>query len=183
MASILSDKPEVELLDGRAYSKVSPKARHASVQGRLMTIIEDLAGDRGFSGTEWRFKIGRADDTNTTFVPDVAYVSFERLRAIPEKQRDEPPFAPDIAVEVRSPSDNLAFLRRKIERYLQTGSVLVLVADPDRRSIAAHDSHGVRDYAAGDRFEHQAVPWLRFNVSSVFARLDSLLDKPVRGSL
>ena len=176
MASILSDKPEIELLDGRAYPKVSPKARHASVQGRLMTMIDELAGDRGFSGTEWRFKIGRADDTNTTFVPDVSYVSLERLRAIPEKEREEPPFAPDIAVEVRSPSDNLAFLRRKIERYLRTGSVLVLVADPDKRTIAAHDSGGVRNYAAGDHFEHSAVPWLRFDVAVIFAKLDLLKD-------
>ena len=114
MATILSDKPEIELLDGRAYRKVSPKARHAGVQAALMRVIEDLAGDAGFVGPEWRFKIGQADDTNTTFVPDVAYVSLERLRAIPEKQRDEPPFAPDIAVEVRSLSDNLGFLRRTL---------------------------------------------------------------------
>jgi hypothetical protein len=85
-------------------------------------------------------------------------VSFERLRAIPEKQREEPPFAPDIAVEVRSPSDNLTFLRRKIERYLQAGSVLVLIADPDKRTIVAHDSGGVRNYGVGDRFAHPAVP-------------------------
>jgi len=176
MASTLSDKPEIELLDGRAYPKVNPKAKHAGVQGALWRVIEDLAGDSGFVGLEWRFKIGRADDTNTTFVPDVAYVSFERLRAIPEKQREEPPFAPDIAVEVRSPSDNLAFLRRKIERYLQTGSVLVLVADPDKRTIVAHSSDKVRIYAVGDRFEHSAVPWLVFDVAVIFAKLDLLKD-------
>ena len=176
MASMLSDKPEIELLDGRAYPKVSPKAKHAGVQGALWRVIEDSAGDSGFVGPEWRFKIGRADDTNTTFVPDIAYVSLERLRAIPERERDEPPFAPDIAVEVRSPSDNLAFLRRKIERYLKTGSVLVLVADPDKRTIVAHDSGGPRNYSAGDRFEHPAVPWLTFDVAAIFAKLDLLKD-------
>ena len=174
MAAILSDKPEIELLDGRAYPKVSPKARHAGVQAAIIRVIEDLAGDRGFVGPEWRFKIGRADGTNTTFVPDVAYVSFERLRAIPQEDRDEPPFAPDIAVEVRSPSDNIAFLRRKIERYLQTGSVLVLVADPDKRTIVAHGTDGTRDYSSGDRFEHPAVPWLVFEVAAIFAKLDLL---------
>ncbi len=176
MASLLSDKPEIELLDGRAYPKVSPKARHAGVQAAFIRVLEDLAGDRGFVGPEWRFKIGRADDTATSFVPDVAYVSFERLRAIPEKQRDEPPFAPDIAVEVRSPSDNLVLLRRKIERYLQTGSVLVLVADPDKRTTAAHDSTVVRTYTSRDRFEHAAAPWLVFDVAVIFAKLDSLRD-------
>lgn len=176
MAYMLSDKPEIELLDGRAYQKVSPKAKHAGVQGALWRVIEDRARDSGFVGPEWRFKIGRADDTNTTFVPDIAYVSLERLRAIPEKERDEPPFAPDIAVEVRSPSDNLAFLRRKIERYLQTGSVVVLVADPDKRTIVALDPGGLRNYAAGDRFEHPAVPWLTFDVAVIFAKLDLLKD-------
>lgn len=178
MAQTLSDKPEIEILDGRAYPKVSPKARHAGVQGALWRTIEDLAGDRGFVGTEWRFKIGLADDTNTSFVPDVAYVSFERLRAIPERQRDEPPFAPDIAVEVRSPSDNLAFLRRKIERYLQTGSGLVLVADPNTRTIVAYDSRGTQEYQSGDRFEHVAQPWLKFDVAAIFAKLDLLQDQP-----
>lgn len=61
MATILSDKPEVELLDGRAYPKVSPKARHAGVQAALGRVIADLAGNSGFVGPEWRFKIGRAD--------------------------------------------------------------------------------------------------------------------------
>jgi Uma2 family endonuclease len=176
MASILSDKPEIELLDGRAYPKVSPKAKHSGVQGALWRVIQDLAGDRGFAGTEWRFKIGRADDTNTTFVPDVSYVSVERLRSVSEKERDEPPFAPDIAVEVRSPSDNLTFLRRKVERYLQTGSLLVLVADPDKRTIVAHDAGGPRNYAVGDQFEHPAVPWLIFDVAVIFAKLDLLKD-------
>lgn len=174
MAAILSDKPEIELLDGRAYPKVSPKARHAGVQAAIIRVIEDLAGDRGFVGPEWRFKIGRADATNTNFVPDVAYVSFERLRAIPQEDRDEPPFAPDIAVEVRAPTDDIAFLRRKIERYLQTGSVLVLVADPDKRTIAAHGADGTRNYAAGDRFGQPAVPWLVFEVAVIFAKLDLL---------
>ncbi len=105
---------------------------------------------------------------------DVAYVSLERLRAIPEREREEPPFAPDIAVEVRSPSDNLAYLRRKIERYLQTGSVLVLVADPDKRTIVAHSAGEPHMYGVGDRFEHLAVPWLIFDVDVIFAKLDLL---------
>ena len=176
MASILSDKPETELLDGRAYTKVSPKARHGSVQAALWQVIQECAGDRGFTVPEWRFRIGRADDSKSIFIPDVGYVSFERLRSIPEKERDEPPFAPDIAVEVRSPSDNLSFLRRKIERYLQTGSLLVLVADPDKRTIVAHDSGATRNYAVGDRFEHDAVPWLTFDAAVVFAKLDLLND-------
>lgn len=176
MASVLSDKPEVELLDGRAYPKVSPKARHGSVQSRLVRIIEDLAGDRGFTATEWRFRIGRADDTKSSFVPDVAYVSFERLRSVAEKDRDEPPFAPDIAVEVRSPSDNLRFLRRKIRRYLQTGAILVLVADPDDRAIVAHTSRGARTFTSADRFEDSCFSWLVFDVASVFAKLDLLRD-------
>ena len=103
MASILSDKPEIELLDGRAYPKVSPKAKHAGVQGAIWRVIEDLAGDSGFVGPEWRFKIGRADDTNTTFVPEVSLIYRSNISTRPPKKQAEPPPFPAYVAE-RAPS-------------------------------------------------------------------------------
>ena len=41
--------------------------------------------------------------------------------------------APDLAVEVVSPDDSLAVLTRKAQRYLDAGSRLVWVVDPQRR--------------------------------------------------
>lgn len=72
----------------------------------------------------------------------------------------------------RSPSDNLSYLKRKIERYLATGAVLVLDVDPATRTIRAHSSGGVAEYGPSNPFEHPAAPWLRFGVDAIFSDLD-----------
>ncbi len=167
------DKPEIEYLDGRPYPKVSPKISHGVVQAAVVKAVQACAGDRGIVVTEVRFDPGAVAGTKKTeFVPDVAFLSRERRQALSGKGREEPPLSPEIAVEVRSPSDDLRYLAKKIARYLATGSVLALDIDPKTRRIIAHTADGVREYTIGDRFEHPAVSWLRFDVDALFADLD-----------
>jgi len=173
MATILQDRPEIEYLDGRPYPKVSPKMSHGLVQLALARVIADCAGARGFVVPEVRFDPGAAAGTKKTeFVPDVAYLSRERRLELTGEGREKPPFSPELAVEVRSPSDDLRYLAKKIARYLATGSVLVLDVDPKTRLIIAHATDGVREYARGSHFEHPALPWLQFDVDAIFADLD-----------
>lgn len=174
MRTILYDPPEIEYLDGHPHAKMSPKTAHSFVQGALVGILRQCGKGRGFAGTEWRFEPGQIDRTPTELVPDVAFVSKERLLAVPEERLQKPPFSPDIAIEVRSPKDDLPYLREKIERYLATGSVLVLDVDPATRTIIAHAHDGVREYVRAARFRHDAVPWLVFELQEVFADLDAL---------
>lgn len=170
MRTVLYDSPEIEYLDGHPFPKVSPKRTHARVQALIARMLLDSAADRGEVGTEWRFNLGAVDDTASEFVPDVAFVSIERLNGLSEDLLEEPPFAPDIAIEIRSPSDKKSVLARKIERYLATGSVLVLDVNPQARRIIARTSGGTRTYEAGETFATAVVPWLRFSVESIFPK-------------
>jgi Uma2 family endonuclease len=170
MPDTLYDWPEIEYLDGQAHSKVSPRQTHGRVQFRVGVAIETAAQGRGEVWTEVRFDPGAIDGTKTELVPDVAYVSNERLSGLTGESAEKPPFSPDIAVEVRSPSDDLKYLARKIQRYLATGAVLVLDVDPQTRSISAHSSDGVHTFANDETFTHAAAPWLRFDVDSIFRR-------------
>jgi Uma2 family endonuclease len=94
------------------------------------------------------------------------------LRALSAVDREEPPFSPDIAVEIWSPTNDRRYLDMKIARYLATGALLVLDVDPYARTIVAHDGSGIRTYKTGELFEHSALPWLRFEVAEAFADLD-----------
>lgn len=170
----LVDTPEIEYLDGRAYPKVSPKLSHSLVQGALVRILHRCAGTRGRVGPELDVYPPPAGSGLTKFVPDVAYVSMERLRALSASDREEPPFSPDVAVEVWSPTNERRYVDAKIARYLATGAVLVLDVDPHARTIVARDASGIRTYKTGERFEHSAVPWLSFDVAEAFADLDGL---------
>ena len=169
---ILIDMPEIEYLDGQPYPKVSPKLSHSLVQGALCRILHRCAGKRGRVGPELDVYPGPQETGTTKFVPDVAYVSIERLRALSSAEREEPPFSPDIAVEVWSPTNDRQYLNLKIRRYLATGALLVLDVDPQARTIVAYDASGVRTYQTGARFEQPAMPWLQFDVAEVFADLD-----------
>jgi Uma2 family endonuclease len=174
LIELIPDQPAIERLDGRRYRKVSPRTSHARVQGLLVAIVERCGHDHGMAGTEWDFRIGAVDGTDSLLVPDAAFVSFERLDAVAPAEREELPIAPDIAIEVRSPANDAKFRANKIARFLACGSLLVLDVDPKARCIVAHATSGVRSYAAVDRFEHPAVPWLVFDVAEAFRGLDRL---------
>ncbi|MDQ2680629.1 MAG: Uma2 family endonuclease [Candidatus Eremiobacteraeota bacterium] len=167
---VLDEKPYLEVLDGKVYPKVSPKRTHGLVQFAMLTILHRCSDGRGDVVPEWRiWPEGRG---RTTLVPDVSYVSHERLQQLPPDQIETPPFSPDIAVEVRSPSNRPNLLTKKIERYLSTGSVLVLDIDPATQTVTAHSAYDVRSYCATEIFENAAVPWLVFSVSELFEFLE-----------
>jgi Uma2 family endonuclease len=174
MALRISDdeKPYVEWLAGRPVPKVSPKHRHSAVQGALCAIVRHLGKGRGTWGTEWRFDLDEQKGKRTSLVPDVAFVSYERWRPLDNEKRQQPPFAPDLAVEVRSPSDRMKNVLWKVQAYLDGGALLVLDVLPEERRLIAYDRGGPTEFASGDLFEHPAMPWLRFNVPEAFADLE-----------
>ena len=161
-----------EYLDGDVHPKVSPRQRHAVVQTAIASIIKTLGKALGQVGTEWDVWLPDHERL-TKFIPDVSFFSFERLRAMSEEDREFPPCAPDIAVEVLSPGDSLAYLQRKIELYLSHGSVLVFDVDPLERSVIVH-ANGVapRTMHVGEHFSDEKVSWLRFDVAELFDALD-----------
>jgi Uma2 family endonuclease len=165
-------KPYLELINGRKVRKVSPKTRHSRLQMKLGTILDAWATGRGVVGTEWRFWLVPTGEERTSLVPDVAYVSNERFNRLDGDAREMPPFAPDIAVEIRSPGDRASNVQRKIELYLAHGSTLVIDVDPQTRRIVLHDASTMSVLPEGDRFEHAAVPGLTFDVRALFASVE-----------
>lgn len=173
MAIEYRTEPEYwEYLDGEVHPKVSPRQRHAVVQGTILALILERCKPLGQVGTEWDVWLPDHERL-TKFIPDVSYFSFERLRAMSEEEREFPPCAPDVAVEVLSPGDSPAYLRRKIDLYLSHGSLIVLDVDPLERVVVVHTAgEPPTKLSGGARFEHPLVPWLAFEVSEVFSNLD-----------
>jgi len=169
MATAFRDYPKYfELIDGRRYAKVSPQRTHGILQLWLARRIADAAGARGDVGTEWKFYLGGRPGAKNALQPDVSFVSYERLAALTPAQAEKPRFAPDLAVEIRSPGDRPGLLRRKTARYLAKGSVLVVIVDPAKRTVSAHGPDDVTSFSEGDVFVHPAVPWLGFDVTALF---------------
>jgi Uma2 family endonuclease len=169
----LSDhrKPYLEYHAGRPVRKVSPRTKHALVQGALLVILRRCAGSAYRVGTEWECDLTEALGTKTLLVPDVAAIATKRLMDLAEARRDSPPFAPDLVVEVRSPNDRAREREWKLRAYLDAGAALVLDVLPGERAIRAHAKDGSAMFCAGDAFRHEAAPWLRFDLGEAFADL------------
>jgi Uma2 family endonuclease len=65
-----------------------------------------------------------------TRAPDVSFVRAERLRQSPKTFAE---LAPDLMVEVKSPSDSLTALRTKIDSFLEQGSQIGILINPEQR--------------------------------------------------
>jgi Uma2 family endonuclease len=93
--------------------------------GRLGTYVDDhhLGVARGADGV---YKFPGAE---TGLIPDVGYYRAERLSLIEDE--DKPiPFAPDLAAEVASPSQDAGEMAAKARVYLRAGTRLVWVVWP-----------------------------------------------------
>ena len=118
-----------ELFEGKLKPKMSPKYKHATVQGRLFRLLDDWCDqfDCGRIRPEWGVVLRRKDE-DWVPVPDLLYVSYERLGV--EWEEDEPcPVVPELVIEIISPGQTFGELTHKATDYLLAGVERVWVID------------------------------------------------------
>lgn len=67
--------------------------------------------------------------------PDASFVSAERLRRSPRSFAD---LAPDLMVEVKSPTDSVEDLAAKIAEFLTLGTQVGLLVNPERQMVTVY---------------------------------------------
>jgi Uma2 family endonuclease len=82
------------------------------------------------------------DDPSKVRRPDVSFVRLERLSPEEAAARGHARLAPDLAVEVVSPSDLYYEVDAKAQEWLDAGVKLVWVVNPRTRSVAIHRADG-----------------------------------------
>jgi len=107
-------------------------------------------------------------------IPDVAFVSWERLpdRRVPDACI--PDLAPDLAIEVLSESNTPAEMARKRREYFEAGVRLVWLVEHVSRTVTVFTSvDDFRSYNETDNLDGgNVLPGLSFSVRSIFAELD-----------
>lgn len=78
-------------------------------------------------------------DPDTLLGPDLAFV---QRAHVPTDETTYPEVAPDLAVEVISPSQSGPSVEEKAAMYLATGVRLIWIIDPERRTVRIHRSDG-----------------------------------------
>ncbi len=68
--------------------------------------------------------------------PDASWVRRERWDALSADEREKfPPLRPDFVVELRSPSDRLPMLQKRLRELIRNGAQLGWLIDPQRRLV------------------------------------------------
>jgi Uma2 family endonuclease len=165
-------KPETEWILGRAVRKVSPFRKHARLQLAFGVALWPWAKGRGEVGSEWRFRLAPPGEIRRPLVPDLSYVSNERLAGLEGRDLDLPPFAPDVAIEILSPGYSKRNVEHKVAVYLATGAELVIVVDPDERAVRFIDVHGTRVLRDAEVIEHAAMPGFALALPVLFSAMD-----------
>lgn len=168
-------EPETEWVRGRALQKMSPIRDHGRLQMKIATALDLWSRGRGEVATEWRFRIAPPGEPLRPLVPDIAFVSIDRLRGLPHEEIQAPAFAPTVAVEILSPRDNPLDVADKIAVYLHGGSSLVIVVDPKARTMTLRDADGETMLASSDVLRHSALPDFELALAPLFS---AALDLP-----
>ena len=153
-----------ELRNGELVQVSRPKLGHIRIQERLRELLSAIFGQRGKVIVELPFRALREYDLR---VADVAYVTLERWRKAIDA---EDLFgAPDLIIELLSPSNTVTDINEKIALCLANGCVEFWVVDRRLRQFQVSTPDGVtRTYRHGDSIQ------LKFGentvkVDSVFA--------------
>ncbi len=136
----LGDEPgRYDLIRGELIRMSPAGYDHGIIVMRIARKIADFAdlhalGD--VSAAETGFILAR--DPDVLLAPDVALVQPDRLP--PEAERSGYlELAPDLVVEVVSPSDRLRDVSDKVMEYLECGVSLVWVVEPGRKLVTTYN--------------------------------------------
>ena len=166
-----ADDYKYELVEGELIRMPPTGGEHGKLAARLVRLLDEYAEahDLGIVCTaEAGFILRRTPDT--VRAPDVSFVAKDRIPAtgVPKTYW---PFAPDLAVEVVSPSDRFDEVQTKVADYLAAGARLVWVVHPTTRTVFVYRSaHNVQALGEADELNGEEVlTGFRCPVSRVFA--------------
>jgi len=175
------DLTHYEIIDGEVIPLASPTIKHQIVSRELFRRLDTQITAKRLGEILYApldFVIRRAPVR--TRQPDLFFLSRERLHDwahLQEQPRLE--FAPDLVIEILSPSDTYTYWSEKLQDYFALGVPEVWLVDVDKRAIEVQvrEAGGYRSlgwFAGEQMVPSQVLAGLELKPAEVFAVLDEL---------
>jgi Uma2 family endonuclease len=160
-----------ELVDGE-LKKMSPAGqKHGRITVRLTEPLAKHVRTHQLGqvyAAETGFKLKSNPDT--VRAADIAFVRRERLEVMGETESYWPA-APDLAVEVNSPSDTVREIEKKVMEWLEFGSQLVWVVSSKLHTVTVYRSlTDIVTLTEKDTLDGgEIVPGFQISIAEIFA--------------
>lgn len=144
LAQLPDDGWHYELVQGRLVRMSPSGLRHGDIGLELAAALRTFARERGLGlavGAETGFHLSLPGEPETVLAPDAAFIARDRVP--PEDSRDWigfPHLAPDLVVEVASPSQHRPEMAAKARLWIEAGVRLVWVVWPARQQVDVWDT-------------------------------------------
>lgn len=134
-----------ELIDGEIIEKM-PTQLHALIANffNALFYIYFQKNPIGWAFSELRINL--PDDELDDTIPDISVVLKEGRQLDPNAPLT---FMPDLAIEIKSPTDSLIKLRKKANYYLEHGAKIVWLVDAGRRKVEIYTLDNTEILAGG----------------------------------
>jgi Uma2 family endonuclease len=167
----LDDEPgRFDLIRGELIQMPPAGGRHGKLAMRIGQMVANFVDEHTLGdvyAAETGFIIRR--DPDVVLAPDVAFVQLNRLP--PEDQQEgHLELAPDLVVEVVSPSDRSRNVTNKVIEYLEASVRQVWVVEPSRNVVSVYtpDRKSVMLTVEDELDGGEVLPGFRLPVADIF---------------
>ena len=157
-----------ELDEGELNTTPPTMPGHGRIVARIIARLGQHVADKrlGELFTDSGFQL--SPDPATVRAPDIAFLRADRCYNVTLYQYVQG--APDLAVEVVSPSDSAHDLNRKVRQYLSSGAQAVWVVYPEEKEVHVFESASVRIVRGDDVLAApELLPGFEVPVRELFA--------------
>ena len=170
-------KQRYEIVDGVICMPPSPTAGHQRIQQRINVPLTMFVGDRGIGEVLTApLDILVQREPLRTRQPDILYLS--KVRSLGDQFEDVQrmtylELAPDLAIEILSPSNTMSYMDRKLEDYQRIGVSECWLFDPVARTAAIVDLTGdvpraAANFGVDEKFRSGLLPGFQLDLREVF---------------
>jgi Uma2 family endonuclease len=167
--NLTEDDHRYQVINGELIMTPSPVPLHQRISRRLTTLLNAHVGQHDL-GEVFYAPLDVVLDNYNVFQPDILFVSHKNANVITKKNIQG---APDLVIEILSPSTGYYDLIEKKEAYAKFGTREYWIVDPQKKWVEVFE---IRDgdfeskgrFGAKESFKSAVIPGLEIDLTEVF---------------